>query len=350
MRFQPRAKFMGVLLFTLAVFVYPAQAGPSTPGIHESGFVPIGGIDQWVEIRGDSEANPVLLVVHGGPGATWDPLITLFKPWEKYFTLVIWDQRGAGRTYSRTADHNADDVSIDRIVKDGIELESYLSAHLRNRRIVVLGHSWGSLVGVRMMQERPDLFSAYVGTGQIVNTAEAEIIDYREVMRRAHQVNNEVAVSELSSIGEPPYDDVEKMGKERKWASLLAVESERQFNDFAYVKALFPPEFSIRDMQERISGSNFSTLAVYGKKLDGAITSTDLKSTATRFKMPVLLIQGAEDDITPTVLVKEYFQKLQAPHKQLVILAGGGHLAVMSMPDKFLLELRRRVLPLLPPP
>jgi pimeloyl-ACP methyl ester carboxylesterase len=324
-----------------------AENDSSVQAVHETIYVEIGGVEQWVEILGDNHANPVLLILNGGPGATLDPLTPLFKEWETYFTLVIWDQRGAGRTYSREAVHHSSDITIQQIASDGIELAQYLSNHFNGRKIIVLGHSWGSLIGIRMIQQSPNLFAAYVGTGQIVDTARAEVLDYEIVMGRAGRARNQTAINELRAIGPPPYVSASRMGMERKWATLLAVKSERPFNDFDYIKKLFPPDFSVKDMADRIAGSNFSNAAVYGESLDGEITSINLLSTATQLAVPVVFIQGADDDVTPTSLVREYFKKLHAPSKNLVVLAGEGHLAVFAAPNTFLKQLRWHVLPLI---
>jgi pimeloyl-ACP methyl ester carboxylesterase len=108
--------------------------------IDRSSFVSIGGIDQWVSIKGEDPGNPVLLVVHGGPGEAQWPAAERYKPWEKAFTVVQWDQRGAGHTYGRYGAHTPD-VTLDRIAKDGIEVAEYLCRTLGKKEIIDLGHS-----------------------------------------------------------------------------------------------------------------------------------------------------------------------------------------------------------------
>src|SRR5260221_5609476 len=130
-------------------------------GIEETMFVQLGGVEQWIQSRGDARNNPVLLFIHGGPGSSESPLSSLFRPWEKHFTVVMWDQRDAGKTFSRNG--AVREMSLPRVAQDGIELAEFLGRHLHKKRIVVLGHSWGTMVGVRMVHDRPDLFSAYVG-------------------------------------------------------------------------------------------------------------------------------------------------------------------------------------------
>ena len=130
--------------------------------------MPIGGIDQWIEIMGTNKSNPVLLILHGGPGSTWDPFSDLFQDWESHFTMVYWSQRGAGKTYRKTGPSIAATMTIDRMVDDGIEVAEYLKSHLGKDKVILLGHSWGTVLGIKMIQKRPELFSAYIGTGQEV--------------------------------------------------------------------------------------------------------------------------------------------------------------------------------------
>jgi len=130
-----------VLLLANALIVH-AQA--PTRRIDRTSFVPLGGLEQWISIRSDDRANPVLLVVHGGPGEAQWPQAEVYKPWEKAFIVVQWDQRGAGHTFGRYGTKTPE-VALDRISKDGVELAEYLCRELGKRKIIVLGHSWGLL-------------------------------------------------------------------------------------------------------------------------------------------------------------------------------------------------------------
>jgi len=127
-----------ILVSTIAVTA-SAQTGS---GIDKATFVPLGVLEQWISIRGDDRSNPVLLVVHGGPGEAQWPQAEVYKPWEKSFTVVQWDQRGAGHTFGRYGTKTPD-VTLDRISKDGVELAEYLCRQLGKKKIIVLGHSWG---------------------------------------------------------------------------------------------------------------------------------------------------------------------------------------------------------------
>jgi pimeloyl-ACP methyl ester carboxylesterase len=308
--------------------------------VSDHSYVPIGGIEQWIEIQGADSRNPVILVLHGGPGSTWDPLVGLFAQWEQHFTMVYWSQRGAGKTYRKTGDAIANTMTIDRMVSDGIEVAQYLRGRLGKQRIILLGHSWGTVLGVRMAQSRPDLFSAYVGTGQFVNGTDDERAGYLEVLRRAEVAGRSDAVTELRALGLPPYDDINKMVTERRWAGVFDTPSDAAFN----VRWRNPPEFSAADAKERYQAWLFSNLLMFGALLqDGPLMQIDFASTALRFRIPMIFIQGEDDIITPTSIVAEYERRLSAPKKALIRLPEGGHNAVFTMPEVFLQEMTREL-------
>src|SRR5229473_2750970 len=153
---RPLAGSFCVAAILLLATAIGANAQAPTAQIDRVLFVPLGGLEQWISIRGEDRSNPVLLVVHGGPGEAQWPAADIFKPWEKAFTVVQWDQRGTGHTYGRYGEKTPD-VTLDRISKDGVELAAYLCRELHKKKIIVLGHSWGSLVAVHMVQLRPEL-------------------------------------------------------------------------------------------------------------------------------------------------------------------------------------------------
>ena len=171
----------------------------TTPdGIDEGSFVRIGGIDQYISIRGDDRANPVILFVHGGPGDSMVPFAQIYRPWEKYFTVVQWDQRGAGRTFGRNGTNEAP-MTIDRMARDGIEVAQYLRTHLHKDRVILLAHSFGTVLGIQMVKRRPDLFAAYVGTGQVVAKAEKERILYARLMKKLEAAQDESGIRQAQN-------------------------------------------------------------------------------------------------------------------------------------------------------
>lgn len=341
-------KRRSVLFGTVALATLPAvdaqaavcgtQAAHET--IREQGYIPIGGIEQWVEIMGADRRNPVLLVLHGGPGSTWDQFSDLFRDWENHFTMVYWSQRGAGKTYRKSGSSVGGTMTITRMVDDGIAICEYLMQHLNKDRLFLLGHSWGSLLGVRMVQKRPALFAAYVGTGQIVSVLEGERAGLRETLRRAEAAGRRDAVEELRKLGEPPYDDIEKMVTERKWADVFDTPSDAAFN--ASWKS--PSWYAPADASERAKVWLFSNLIMFGqKRQDGPMMAVDFRREPLAFDVPMIFIQGAEDHITPTSLVEAYVPTIAAPRKELVLLPHGGHNAIFAMKDDFLREMLRRL-------
>ena len=189
-----------VLFACAAVAAWPRLAFAKQ--VIEGGFVKIGGIDQYIGIDGADRDNPVLLIVHGGPGESQWPAQDVYRPWRRAFTVVQWDQRGAGRSYGQLGNQTPD-VNLDRIVADGIEVAEHLRRTLGKKKIILLGHSWGSMVGVAMVQRRPDLFAAYVGTGQASSWAEVVNTQFDLLLARARKSGDEATVKRLEAIGRP---------------------------------------------------------------------------------------------------------------------------------------------------
>ena len=137
MECRMRRRVLGSLAAT--IIASPAISYPSVEGIHQSGFVPIGGIDQWIAITGTDSRNPIILFLHGGPGSAASPFAQAeFEGWDKDFTVVQWDQRGAGMTFARNGKSVAASMTVERMTQDGIEVAEYLCKRLRKRRIILL--------------------------------------------------------------------------------------------------------------------------------------------------------------------------------------------------------------------
>ncbi len=313
----------------------------TTPdGIQEAQFVRIGGIDQWVQIRGERRVNPVLLILAGGPGNSLVPLTPVFRTWEQHFTVVQWDQRGAAKTYGRNADRESP-MTIERMVADGIELTEYLRDHLHQPKIVLVGHSWGTVLGVMMVKARPDLYSAYVGTGQVVAKEEKEEILYAAVMEKARAAGDEDGVRKLQTIGAPPYKSQDDLLVERAVSERYDIEAERNLEDTLRPVVLFAPDYSLHDIYSLLQGSKFAGTALYPEVL-----RYDARTLGPKFDVPFFIFNGDKDLVTPIDLAQRYFDTIEAPQKAFVALDGGGHSAMLTMPDRFLHELVARVRPL----
>jgi pimeloyl-ACP methyl ester carboxylesterase len=311
----------------------------SAKGIDEAKFVPIGGIEQWVTIRGQDHENPVLLFLHGGPGDVTNPwTFALFAPWQRQFTVVQWDQRGAGRTLRKTGAAVAPTLTVERLVQDGIELAEYLRKRLAQDKIILVGHSFGSLLGIRMARARPDLFHAYVGTGQVADETRNYFVAYDALLKKARAVGDQGAVDELSCVGPPPYKSPEGFRTQRKWSN--AFEGADNFLFGTIGQALVAPDGSARDVNDDIDGQ-----ILCGERLVPQTTSHRPEDFGTEFSVPIFFIQGNEDFTTPTSLAREYLERIKAPRKAFVPIPGG-HFAVFMHANRFLAELLKKVRPL----
>src|SRR5713101_3081146 len=218
----------------------------SPKGIDEGSFVKIGGIEQWITIRGQDRDNPVLLFLHGGPGDVTNPWsFALFAPWEKYFTVVQWDERGSGRTLRKSGPAVAPTITVDRMVQDGIELTEYLRKHLGKEKIIIVGHSFGTILGMGMVRARPELFYAYVGTGQVADETKNYFVAYDELLKKARAVGNQQAIDELSRVGPPPYASGGGYRVQWRWAN--AFEGVDEFLYGTIGLALVAPGNSVQD-------------------------------------------------------------------------------------------------------
>src|SRR4029079_3667259 len=155
--------------------------------------------------RGEDKNNPVLLFLHGGPGDATNPWgYAGFRLWLTNSTVVQWDQRGAGRTFGKNPNAPAEAMTIARMAQDGVELADLLRKQRRKEKIFLVGHSWGSILGIHMVKARPDLFYAFVGTGQVADPAASYAVAYRELLKKAEMLQDERAVRELRDAETSP--------------------------------------------------------------------------------------------------------------------------------------------------
>lgn len=318
----------------------------SPSGVQEGAFVDIGGIKQWIQIRGEDRNNPVLLFVHGGPGGSSWPMSSGWRSWEKHFTIVQWDQRGTGRTYGAAGDGLAPTMTLERMTQDGVELAEYLRTHLHKDRIVLVGHSWGSFLGIHMVKQRPDLFSAYVGTGQVVGRTTFErafALMIARLQRLATTVNNREALAELAPIASQPTLTPANRLIADKWSKTLDLPPANGFQLAGPVPPLFMPDVSLLDLYNWRRGTAFSAKYLTGR--DGPMFQSDMASIGFEFAIPMFFIQGDADGVTPGEPAEQYFKEIIAPHKEFVWVRGGDHFIPFDRSDEFLAELVARVMP-----
>jgi pimeloyl-ACP methyl ester carboxylesterase len=226
------------------------------------------------------------------------------------------------------------------MVQDGVELAELLPKRLQKDKIVLVGHSWGSILGVFMAKARPELFYAFVGTGQVADPLRNYAVAYAALIERASREGNSRALRELQEVGPPPYADRKGFAVQRKWSNLF--EGADAFLASTLGFALAAPGYSLGDINDWFEGQNVSA-----EHLVPQTSVLDPKLLAGDFAVPLFVIQGAEDFTTPAGLAKIYVNSLHAPRKAFATIEGAGHFAVFTKPDVFLQELRARVLPLI---
>jgi pimeloyl-ACP methyl ester carboxylesterase len=308
-------------VFTFSSAADQAEPSMSSRAIDEKLFVPIGGIDQWITIKGQDRHNPVVLYLHGGPGNVMSPFADgFFKSWRRHFTVVMWDQRGAGRTYGKTGPSIEPTLTIDRLAQDGVEVAEFLTRHLRQKKIILVGASWGTTLGIHMARMRPDLFCAYVGTAQDVNVQESFASSYPRLLTQARAAADKQAVSELEKIGAPPWDSLQKMLVYIRWARTYEAKAAPILT---YGRS---PEYSsIQDQANYRDGETLSVRHFLGSDLSGDLMQVDLPALGTDFAIPIFIVQGEYDLRTPPDLVKSYFDRITAPHKQFFLVPKTAH-------------------------
>jgi proline iminopeptidase len=364
-----RALVIVAAAFATAVLVAPARADDPPPrptsraeavdvvrklrrivtpdGIERAEKVRIGGIDQWVTIRGKDRHNPVLLVLHGGPGYVEGPLAWWYATgWEEYFTVVQWDQRGAGKTYLiNDPKAIAFTMTRERMVQDAEELTAWLRKDLGKSKIFVWGHSWGSYLGLELARRHPDWLHAYIGTGQATNSLESERRGYAYALAQAKQTGHAQAVAELEAIA--PYPSVGKptplqsIATTHRWGDYFGgVMAYRHDQDDESHAGRLSPDYTDAEAPHVFDGNNFSE-----EYLLADVMTMDL-STWTTFRVPLILLEGRHDRTVNSDVAYQWFNKVKAPEKHFVWFEHSAHEPESEEPGKFLVSLVRYARPI----
>ena len=321
----------------------------SANGIDSLEAVQIGGIEQWIEVRGQDVNNPILLFVHGGPGIAFIPLAGGFQQrWEEHFTVVQWDQRGAGKTYaSNDREILRRTMNVARMEQDTLEVVNYLRNRFQRKKIFVVGHSWGSLLGLWLAHEHPETIFAYVGSGQVVNMEQNAEIMYQDALQQARKRHDEPAVRELESIAPYPPSpaDLRKLLIASKWAARLLgppLDGTGFTSVGRIVSAVVSaPEYSLADDYGFFRGQMFS-----GEILLPELAKMDLSKLGSDFRVPVFFFEGRQDPYCRPALIWEYSETIKAPQKEFIWFDKSGHFPFFEEQQKFGDELLQRVLPL----
>ncbi len=297
----------------------------------------LNGVKQSLLIRSYNIKNPVILYIHGGPGSPEMPLIRYFnKQLEQHFTVVCWEQRGAGKSFNRSVP--ASTFTIAQFVDDGYELSKYLAKRFNQEKIYIIGHSWGTIISTLLARNHPELFYAYIGVGQVVNAELSEKLSYKLVLEKAIESNHAKAIKELRQINTPDYLTIDHNNKwlkqltiERKWVTFFggSIRNQNNYNQFLRI-IIKSPEYSIPDMIKYVRGSKSSLSLLWPE-----IMKTDFLNSIVQFEIPVYFFQGIYDFNCPAELINIYYPKIIAPKKELVLFNESAHNPGSEENEKF---------------
>ncbi len=308
-------------------------------GIDTLETVRLGGVDQWIQIRGHDRTRPLLLFLHGGPGFPQMPFAHLNAALERDFVVVQWDQRGAGKSYSWSIPD--DSMRVAQFVADAHELTETLLRRFGAQKCFLVAHSWGSLFGAQLVARYPELFHAYVGIGQAVNLPQTTQVLYDFALHSAQREGNTQAVAELRRIGPPPHRDADHRFME-KWVDHYA-EKEHPSLSRAWMMelALESPVYSWADLIRIPLGFRYS----YGKLWREIFYRTDLFAAAPRIDVPVYFFLGRHDTVVTSEVAQRYFNALDAPRgKRIVWFENSGHFPHFAEAERYRQVMTEQVL------
>jgi len=328
--------FIGLLLYKQYLKYSTRIETPN--GISSLDEITLGNLKQWIFIRGMDQNNPVLIFLHGGPG---EPSVGMSSSRRldveliKHFTVVHWDQRGGGKSFSPSIP--VESMTLDRLVEDCNELIDYLRNRFDKPKVFIVAHSSGTVIGIKTAHRYPEKIHAYVGVSQIINDCEHETINYNFIVdeaKRRGKVKHQMAIE---AIGLPPYETPNKLWEKANYI----VRYGGMMVDFSIVHMiglvlpyLTSPEYSFMEGIRTLMGKgrNFTTHALWEE-----LAEVNFTREIDSIKVPVFFFEGKHDMITPTVVVEEFFDQLKAEQgKRLVIFENSAHYAMLEEKEKYL--------------
>jgi proline iminopeptidase len=314
-------------------------------GIAEINYLDIRGVKQYVLIRGENMANPVLLLLHGGPGASETALFRKYLgSLEKHYTIVYWDQKGAGKSYSKSL--KGEDITVRNYIEDTHFLTNYLKTRFGKEKIYLIGHSWGSRLGLHVISEKPENYYAFLGVGTELQSYRGELLSYLFTLEKAKETGNKKAIKDLEELGEPQsgnYLTMYNKGfggvKQKHWLLKLGGEFYKQKSYRKWVfDIILSKEYSILDLFSYAKGSAFSAGNITH---DPYFNDLDFFKTFPESRIPLYFISGIADYNTPWKIVKEYHDFVKAPAKEFILFKESGHSPPFEEPERFKKEVLR---------
>lgn len=303
-----------------------------------SGFARIGGIEQWITIRGHNRAHTAMLFLHGGPGEAQSPFLSAFAPWEKRYIVAQWDQRGAGKTFGRNG-ISTPNMTMDELARDVVEVTQYVLSQVRVPKLLLVGHSWGSVLGLTAMRLQPELFHAFVGTGQIVSGRKM-VEDWRQsAVSHAQAAKDAKVVAELSGLKASDFAEMSNLFTIFNWQAPFTG------SDLGYIinteeAALGPRSRPLnQDAVDWYNGKFLLSLP----KLWPSVIDFDASWAGYDLPVPFFVIQGRDDRRTSPEAARLFVDKVRAPAKGYTAI-DGGHFACFTNPTEFLNTLHNNIL------
>lgn len=318
----------GTLLVSL-IAVIASQAFAATPPINAADGKPlrgsiatlekvsINGSEQWITIRGQDATKPILLNLGmGGPGGGGFATRSLFEPLEKDFVVVSWDEPGTGKSYNAVP---ISSLTPEHFIEDGHALTLYLRERFHQDKIYVYGVSWTSILGVWLVQRYPELYYAYIGNGQMVNTTENDVMGYELAITYLTSQGDTAQADKLRRNGPPPYTGPNMVGKYAAYLDVLnEYMGELRLTVAVPIVPFMAPEYGYVDKINHTRGLIESFRDVYPQLKD-----LDFMTQAPKLEVPVYIFAGRNDVNAMSSLVQRYYNILEAPRKQLIWLDGG---------------------------
>jgi pimeloyl-ACP methyl ester carboxylesterase len=327
--------------------VLGADGQPVPGSIAELTTVELGGHEQAISIRAADPDKPVLLYLSGGPGQSDIAFArALLEPLTADFVVVVWDQRGSGKSYAALDPTST--YTLDGLVGDTIALTEYLRERFAEEKIYLLGESWGSTLGVLAVQERPELFHAYIGSGQMVSQRVTDQIIWRDLLAYADRTGNGELYDQVLTLGEPPYRDT-------PWANSVIMGYygllETPYDPpAAYVArgeasgvgqfGLLGSEYSFVENANLIRGLVDMFSLMYPQ-----LQEIDFRTDVPELDVPVYLLDGENELRGRRELAHEWFTQLTAPNKELITYADAGHAVAFEQADAFLRLMNEQIVP-----
>ncbi len=329
-----------ISLLTYRVYLEKSTKIETPNGISSLEEIALGGLKQWIFIRGTDQNNPVLLFLHGGPGA---PLLGMSSSRKydaemiKHFTVVHWDQRGAGKSFN--SDIPVDSMTLDRFVEDCNELIDYLRNRFHTQKVFIVAHSGGTIIGIKTAYKYPEKIHAYVGVAQVINEYEQQKVSYDFIVEEAEKSGDVKMQNAIKKIGPPPYESPKKFlemeGHIGHYAGLLHDNSIKQMMKMVslVISFLTSPEYSlsegIRTFRNR--GFEFTMNAMWEE-----MKNVNLTKEIQSIKVPIYFFEGKYDMNTPTVLVEKFYDNLDAEKgKKLIIFENSAHMPMIEEKERY---------------